>query len=57
MVTEQELIEKIKETDGVKIVVAKKDKKGNYTVFPQVTEIVHTNVQLIGECYAIVFED
>lgn len=57
MVTEQELIEKIKETNGVKIVVAKKDKKGNYTVFPQVTEIVHTNVQLIGECYAIVFED
>ena len=54
--TEKELIEQIKDTDNVKIVVAKKKKKGGYTIFPQVHEVVHTVVPMVGECYVIVYE-
>lgn len=54
--TEQELIEQLKESDGVKIVVAKKKKRG-YTVYPQVTEVKRTYVPIIGECYAIIYEE
>lgn len=55
--TEQELIEQLKETNGIKIVAAKKKKRGGYTVYPQVTEVKHTYVPMIGECYAIVYEE
>lgn len=50
-----ELKKKLKEKD-VKIIVAKKKKSG-YTVFPQVVDVVETEIPLLGgKCYAIVFE-
>lgn len=50
-----ELKKKLKETD-VKIVVAKKKKRG-YTIYPQVVDVVETNIPLLGgKCYAVVFE-
>lgn len=52
-----ELKKHIKEKD-VKIVIAKKKKRGGYTVYPQVTDVVETNIPLLGgKCYAIVFEE
>ena len=51
-----ELKEKLKVE--AKIVVAKKKKRGGYTVYPQVVDVVETNIPLIGgKCYAIVYED
>ena len=55
--TEQELIEQLKESNGTKIVVAKKKKRGGYTVYPQVLEAKRCFVPMIGECYAIIFEE
>ena len=55
--TEKELIEQIQNTDGVKIVVAKKKKRGGYTVYPQVVEAKQCFVPMIGECYAIIYEE
>lgn len=39
------------------VVAAKKKKRGGYTIYPQVVDVVHTNLPVIGECYAVVFED
>ena len=57
--TNDELIKLLQEGElgDAKIVVAKKKKKGGYTLFPQVKEVVHTVVPLIGVCDVIVFED
>ena len=43
--------------EKAKVVVAKKKKRGGYTIYPQVVDVVHTNLPVIGECYAVVFED
>ncbi len=43
--------------DSIKILVAKKKKRGGYTVFPQVVDVVRSNVPLVGDSYVIVFED
>ena len=40
-----------------KVVVAKKKKRGGYTVYPQVVEVISTVIPIIGECNVIVFED
>lgn len=41
-----------------KIVVAKQKKRGGYTVYPQVVDVVETNIPLLGgKCYAIVYQD
>ena len=51
----QELKKKLGK-EKVKIVVAKKKKRG-YTVYPQVVDVVETNIPLLGgNCLAIVFE-
>lgn len=52
----KELKDKI-DSNEAKIVVAKKKKRGGYTVYPQVIDIVETNVPFIGPAYAVVFED
>ncbi len=56
MMTAKELTEQVANTDGIKIVVAKKKKRG-YTVYPQITEVKRTYVPIIGECYAIIYEE
>ena len=57
--TNEELIKQLQEGEvsNAKIVVAKKKKKGGYTLFPQVVEVVHTVVPIIGTCDVIVYED
>jgi hypothetical protein len=55
--TAKELVEQVANTDGIKIVVAKKKKKGGYTVYPQVIEAKLTYAPMIGDCYAIVYEE
>jgi len=57
MMTAKELTEQVANTDGIKIVVAKKKKRGGYTVYPQVTEVKRTYIPMIGECYAIIYEE
>ena len=55
--TDKEVIDALAESCGSKIVVAKKKKRGGYTIYPQVKEVIHTTVPLIGDCKVIVFED
>ena len=52
--TNKELIELL-EGEETKVVIAKKKKSG-YTVFPQITEVVTTELPIIGDCKVIVFE-
>lgn len=56
--TNEELIKQLQEGKiSNKIVIAKKKKRGGYTLFPQVVEVVHTVVPIIGACDVIVYED
>ena len=55
--TDKEVIVSLAESCGSKIVVAKKKKRGGYTIYPQVTEVVHTTIPMIGDCKVIVFEE
>ena len=56
--TNEELIKQLQEgKTSNKIVIAKKKKRGGYTLFPQVVEVVHTVVPIIGTCDVIVYED
>ena len=55
--TDKEVIDALAESCGSKIVVAKKKKRGGYTVYPQVTEVVRTTIPMIGDCKVIVFEE
>lgn len=51
-------LKKLLKSKDVNIVVAKKKKRGGYTVYPQVTDVVEADIPLLGgKCYAIVFED
>lgn len=43
--------------DDMKVIVAKKKKKGGYTAYPQVVDFQQANVPIIGACNVIVFED
>ena len=43
--------------DDMKVIVAKKKKKGGYTAYPQVVDFQQANVPIIGQCNVIVFED
>ena len=43
--------------EKAKVVVAKKKKGEGYVIYPQIVDVVHTNLPIIGECYAVVFED
>ena len=58
MLTEKDILEQmdLPESD-VKVVVAKELKKGGYTVYPQTKELRYVNLPVIGECWAIIFED
>ena len=51
----EELKEKL--TSNVKIVVAKRKKRGGYNVYPQVVDVVETTVPFVGPCLAIVYEE
>ena len=55
--TDKELIEALGESTGSKIVVAKKKKRGGYTLYPIVTDVVNTTVAIIGDCKVIVYEE
>lgn len=51
-------LKKLLKSKDVNIVVAKQKKRGGYTVYPQVIDVVETDIPLLGgKCYAIVFED
>lgn len=57
MEIKKELIEKIKESEGLKLVVAKQKKRGGYTVYPQVVDVVEASVPMVGDCLVVVYED
>ena len=47
----------LEQDPDAKVVVAKKKKRGGYTVFPQVIEAKPCHIQLIGNTVTIVYED
>lgn len=55
--TNKELIEALSSDGETKVVIAKKKKRGGYTVFPLVKEVVSTDLPIIGKCKVIVFEE
>jgi hypothetical protein len=65
MLTKDELIKYLNECDAgeiikpntVNIVVAKKKKRGGYTVYPQVIEAKYCTVPPLGDCVAIIYEE
>lgn len=57
MEIKKELIEKIKESEGLKLIVAKQKKRGGYTVYPQVVDVVEASVPMVGDCLVVVYED
>ena len=48
-----------KAIEGItKVVVAKKKKRGGYSIYPCVTEATLVNIPLLGgDCMALVYED
>lgn len=52
----KEILSQVQDTNA-KIVVAKRKKRGGYTVYPQVVEAKECSIYPIGDSMAIVYED
>ena len=58
--TKKELIDVLSDgdiDDEVKIVVVKQKKRGGYKVFPQVVGVNNCTIPILGECFAIIYEE
>ncbi len=53
-----DLLSQYQDYPDAKVVIAKKKKRGGYTLYPQVKETKATNIPLIGgPCVAIIYTD